>query len=57
MSCLIDLKIVSLIGDDGDDFICNHLNNRNSSFLRRMIRKTSAGIKKATRKYILKRLP
>lgn len=56
MSCLIDLKIVSLLGNDEDDFICNHLKDRESSFLRRLIRKTSAGINKTTRKYILKRL-
>ena len=56
MSCLIDLKIVTILGDKTDDFICGHLLERNASFWGRIKMKFLTSINKAARKYILREI-
>jgi hypothetical protein len=56
MSCLIDLKIVSLMGDKTDDCICEHLMEQNDSFLSGIVRKFTIRIKKFAGKYLFRQV-
>ena len=54
MSCLLEFKVINILGDKTDDFICDHLMERNASFLGMMKREFLTIINRATRKYLFR---
>jgi hypothetical protein len=54
MSCLIQLKIVNLLGDKTDDLICDHLLLRNASFFGRIKIKFLSSFERIIRKHIFR---
>ncbi|SCY40357.1 hypothetical protein SAMN05216233_108156 [Desulfoluna spongiiphila] len=56
MSCLADFKVLPILDDTTDEIVSDHLAKRDSSLLRKIIRKLSTATSRVIRKYIFRNI-